>query len=420
MRIVHIRSILPALLLSLALPLAAHAQVGIGLSVTIAPPEIPVYEQPPIPDDGYIWTPGFWQWGPDGYYWVPGTWVEPPSVGLLWTPGYWGWGEGVYLFHAGYWGPHVGFYGGVNYGYGYGGAGFEGGYWRGGHMYYNRAVMNVGDVHVTNVYNKTVIVNNNTRVSFNGGAGGVRAEPTRSEMAAVHDRHVEPTSMQTQHVHAASSNRELLATVNHGAPAVAATARPGVFSGKGVVSANHAEAAHGDRPAAAMHNQSFAPAVNTAAPAHADRPAAAMHTAPAPAANNAAPARADRPAAAMHSQTSAPAANNAAPARADRPAAAMRSQTYAPSANHAAPVTSAPTVSHAAPVSHEAMTHATGRPPTASQAAPRPEARAMSAHPPAAAPPRPAAVAPPHPQAQQHAAPRAEPQGPQGRDERRN
>jgi hypothetical protein len=375
MRIVQLRSILPALLLLLVLPLAAHAQVGIGVSVTIAPPEIPVYEQPPIPDDGYIWTPGFWQWGPDGYYWVPGTWVEPPSVGLLWTPGYWGWGEGAYLFHAGYWGPHVGFYGGVNYGFGYGGAGFEGGYWRGGHMYYNRAVMNVGEVHVTNVYNKTVIVNNNTRVSFNGGAGGVRAQPTSSEMAAAHDRHIGSTAMQTQQVRTASSNRELLATVNHGAPTIAATARPGVFSGKGVVSANHApEAARADRPAAAMHSQTFAPAVTHAAPARTDRP----------------------------------------------PAAAMHSQTFAPAGNQPAAVSHAPPVNHAAPASREAMTHATARPPATNQSAARPEARAMSAHPPAAAPPRPAAVAPPHPQVQQHAAP-APKGGPQeGHDEKRN
>ena len=57
--------------------------------------------------------------GGGGYYWVPGTWVQPPRVGVLWTPGYWGFVGGVYAFHAGYWGPHVGFYGGVNYGFGY-------------------------------------------------------------------------------------------------------------------------------------------------------------------------------------------------------------------------------------------------------------------------------------------------------------
>jgi hypothetical protein len=258
MRTVHLRSILPALFLSIALPLAAPAQVGIGVSVNIAPPEMPVYEQPPIPGDGYLWTPGVWQWGADGYFWVPGTWVQPPSVGVLWTPGYWGWGEGGYLFHAGYWGAHVGFYGGVNYGFGYGGAGFEGGYWRGGHIFYNRSVMNVSSVHITNVYNKTVIVNNTTRVSFNGGAGGVNARPSATELAAAHERHIEPTRMQTQHVQAASSNHALLASVNHGAPAIAATSKPGVFAGKGVVSANHA---------AAVHAETHTPAMTHAAPA---------------------------------------------------------------------------------------------------------------------------------------------------------
>ena len=84
------------------------------------PPPLPEYDQPACPEPGYIWTPGIWQWGPQGYYWVPGTWVAPPQPGLLWTPGYWivG-GGGVYVFHRGYWAPHVGYYGGINYGHGY-------------------------------------------------------------------------------------------------------------------------------------------------------------------------------------------------------------------------------------------------------------------------------------------------------------
>ncbi len=90
------------------------------------------------PGDGYMWTPGYWAYGPAGYYWVPGVWVRPPQVGVLWTPGYWGWGGGAFIFHEGYWGPHIGFYGGVNYGFGYGGVGFEGGYWHGGVFAYNR------------------------------------------------------------------------------------------------------------------------------------------------------------------------------------------------------------------------------------------------------------------------------------------
>ena len=91
----------------------------IGISVTIAPPVLVEYEQPVCPQEGYLWTPGYWAYGDEGYYWVPGTWVEPPEVGVLWTPGYWGWNNGAYLWNEGYWGPTVGFYGGVNYGFGY-------------------------------------------------------------------------------------------------------------------------------------------------------------------------------------------------------------------------------------------------------------------------------------------------------------
>jgi hypothetical protein len=79
----------------------AFTQAQVAVSITIAPPALPVYEQPPIPEAGWIWTPGYWAYGPDGYYWVPGTWVEPPAVGLLWTPGYWAWNNGVYAWNAG-------------------------------------------------------------------------------------------------------------------------------------------------------------------------------------------------------------------------------------------------------------------------------------------------------------------------------
>ena len=142
-------------------PAPAYAQDNVGIAVDIAPPPLPVYDQPPIPAPGYIWTPGYWAWDDDtGYYWVPGTWVLPPEPALLWTPGYWGWNDGVYAFHEGYWGPEVGFYGGVSYGYGYTGDGYEGGYWRGGAFFYNRTVNNISNVQISNVYNKTVVVNN--------------------------------------------------------------------------------------------------------------------------------------------------------------------------------------------------------------------------------------------------------------------
>ena len=225
----YLRTLLLAAVV-LALPAASFA--GVFISVGIAPPPLPVYAQPVIPASGYLWTPGYWGWGQGGgYYWVPGTWVQPPQVGVLWTPGYWGWGSGAYLFHAGYWGPHIGFYGGVNYGFGYGGVGYEGGYWNHGSFAYNRSVNNVSNVSTTNVYNKTVV--NNTTVnntSYNGGTGGIQARPTAQEQAATGETHIQPTAAQVQHVNQAQGNPQLRASVNGGKPAIAATSRPGDFS----------------------------------------------------------------------------------------------------------------------------------------------------------------------------------------------
>lgn len=216
----------------LSLSSTSAAQIGIGISVRIAPPALPVYAQPMCPGPGYFWTPGYWAWNDDGgYYWVPGTWVIAP-VGMLWTPGYWGFAGGFYGWHTGYWGRHIGFYGGVNYGFGYGGVGFGGGEWRGGSFFYNRAVMNVNVTSVTNVYNRTVIVNN-VHTSFNG-PGGIEARPTREEEAYGREPHTAALSTQTEHERAASRNRQLFASENHGRPAIAATGRPGEFSGRNV------------------------------------------------------------------------------------------------------------------------------------------------------------------------------------------
>ena len=125
MRIPSIRALMLFAVVVLAMSSVSFAQVRI--SVSFGPPPLPVYEQPVCPDDGYIWTPGYWAWSDDDgdYYWVPGTWVLAPEVGYLWTPPYWGWDDGRFLFYDGYWGPHVGFYGGINYGFGYFGEGLR-------------------------------------------------------------------------------------------------------------------------------------------------------------------------------------------------------------------------------------------------------------------------------------------------------
>jgi WXXGXW repeat (2 copies) len=227
------------MLVMLAMPVASSAQIGVVVS--FGPPELPVYEQPVCPGERYIWTPGYWAWDNDGddYYWVPGTWVLAPEVGFLWTPGYWGWGGSGFVFYDGYWGPRVGFYGGINYGFGYFGHGYEGGRWDHDRFFYNREVNNVNVTVVHNVYNTRVdnSYTRVTRVSYNGGNGGINERPTREEETAAHERHISPVRDQVQHAQAARGNTELRASVNHGKPPVAATPRPGAFNDRGVVTA---------------------------------------------------------------------------------------------------------------------------------------------------------------------------------------
>jgi len=212
-----LRSFVLAGFLFVTLPLASSfAQVGI--SVNFAPPILPVEVQPPVPVAGYIWTPGYWGWGVSDYYWVPGAWVPPPAVGLLWTPPWWGWSNGVYGFNEGYWGPTVGFYGGINYGYGYSGNGYWGGRWEGDAFRYNTAVTHVNTSVVHNTYvdssvNKQV---NATRASFNG-PNGVKAEPTAEQKAAA-EKKVPPTSQQLARQEAASKDPKLQASTNKGHP----------------------------------------------------------------------------------------------------------------------------------------------------------------------------------------------------------
>jgi hypothetical protein len=169
-----------------------------------------------------------------------------PEPELLWTPGYWGWDDGNYIFHAGYWGPHIGFYGGVAYGFGYTGDGYEGGYWRDGAFFYNRSVNNIRNVSITNVYNKTVVVNNTTNVSYNGGTGGTTARATPEQLAAGREHHVAATAEQTRHVEAAAKDPALSLNANHGHPTIAATVHPAMFNGPGII------AAHPGKPIAAV------------------------------------------------------------------------------------------------------------------------------------------------------------------------
>jgi hypothetical protein len=215
-----LRSFLLAGFLFLALPLASSFS-QVGISINIAPPVLPVYEQPLCPAPGYIWTPGYWAWATGGYYWVPGVWVAPPRVGLLWTPAWWGWNNGAYIFHQGYWGPTVGFYGGINYGHGYWGNGYWGGRWVGNTFRYNTAVTRVNTTVIHNTYVDRTVVNkevNRSRTSFNG-PNGVKAKPTaQQKAAAANAKRMPPTSQQLARKNAAAKDPKLQASNNKGRP----------------------------------------------------------------------------------------------------------------------------------------------------------------------------------------------------------
>ncbi len=166
-----------AALLFAGLPLASSfAQIGI--SVAIAPPEIPMYEQPYCPTEGYIWTPGYWGYA-DDYYWVPGVWVD---------------------------------------GFGYGGQGYYGGEWAGDTFRYNTAVTRVDTSVIHNTYvDKEVVNNTGSRASFNG-PGGATAKPAAQEQAAAKAEHVPATPAQRSRVEAAKNNPALHVANNHGKP----------------------------------------------------------------------------------------------------------------------------------------------------------------------------------------------------------
>ncbi|MFB3921124.1 MAG: hypothetical protein ACE145_05345 [Terriglobia bacterium] len=265
----------------LASPATASANVAVGISVSFGPPALPVYVQPPCPGMGYIWTPGYWAWDPDfGYFWVPGTWVLAPFPGALWTPGYWAYDDGFFWWHEGYWGPVVGYYGGIYYGFGYTGYGYYGGYWNGGRFYYNRAVNNVQTTNITTVYQKTVVNNTNvTRVSYSGGPGGVQAQPTTAQLAAVNQRRSGPVAEQTQQIRTAQSNPRLRASENKGRPEIAATPKPGQFSGGEVIRASRAGAPYRPPDLKAVRSNRSAPQaapVESASPATRPAPKAAQ------------------------------------------------------------------------------------------------------------------------------------------------
>ncbi len=196
---------------------ASRSFAGVVVSITVAPPPLPVYAQPPCPGEDYIWTPGYWSYGPTGYVWVPGAWLRPPQIGFLYTPGYWGFVDGAYVWHHGYWGPHVGYYGGVNYGFGYTGSGFAGGRWEGGHFFYNRAVSNIG-ARFHNTYREEVVDHGRDRSSFHRGDehGADRGEHGH-ETHVDHEHHADHSHKEAGHAEKGEHSAKVASHSSHAA-----------------------------------------------------------------------------------------------------------------------------------------------------------------------------------------------------------
>jgi WXXGXW repeat (2 copies) len=270
------------ILAMLAAPVASSARISVGVRVSFGPPALPYYVQPPCPGPGYIWTPGYWAWDPAyGYYWVPGTWVPAPFVGALWTPGYWDFDDDAYVWFPGYWGLSVGYYGDIDYGYGYTGDGYHGGYWNHGEFYYNRSVNRITTRNFRHVYDRRVDEHFRDRhISFHGGPGGTRGRPTHAELAAARQRRSLAVSQQEHQRLLARADPVERARVNHGRPDVAATPRPGVFEGHGVVRASSAGAPYREPPHGTVRGSRVAhpaPHGNAAPHAQPERGAPARH-----------------------------------------------------------------------------------------------------------------------------------------------
>jgi hypothetical protein len=165
-----------------AMPAAnLNSSSGDTVSSATAPPPLPEEDQPTLPQDGSLWTPGYWYWRDRGYFWIPGAWVRPPQVGFLWTPGYWGFTGAVFVFHTGHWGSTVGFYGGVNYGHGYFGNGYSGGHWIGSSFAYNSAVNHVDPAVAHHTYAESIPHQGSRGVlSYTGGPQNAGSTHTAS------------------------------------------------------------------------------------------------------------------------------------------------------------------------------------------------------------------------------------------------
>ena len=84
----------------IAAPNLAPAQISV--SITLAPPPLPVYEQPVLVQEGSLWAPGYWEWRGGAHVWIPGRWMGERH-GYHWVPDRWDQVGGHWHHFPGHW-----------------------------------------------------------------------------------------------------------------------------------------------------------------------------------------------------------------------------------------------------------------------------------------------------------------------------
>ena len=75
-----------------------------GIEVGLAPPELQTEVAIASPGDGYVWVPGYWDWGVNGQWaWVGGSWQRPEHERAVWVRPEYKNRHGHWHYRKGYW-----------------------------------------------------------------------------------------------------------------------------------------------------------------------------------------------------------------------------------------------------------------------------------------------------------------------------
>jgi len=81
--------VLALAVLGAALVSCASAPPPNAVYVETAPPAVRVEAAIVSPGPGYVWVPGYWNWGGSAYIWTPGVWHLPPQPHVKWVAPQW-------------------------------------------------------------------------------------------------------------------------------------------------------------------------------------------------------------------------------------------------------------------------------------------------------------------------------------------